>query len=168
MRSALLLLAVLLTGCSTTRTVTQTIPAEEPSLVLSTDTVAVSRLEPLPRGGVRTSPRQVRRAEETPDAPTLEVASITVGEGEVRVRSGSDEYVFQRPAHGETLQLRADTLDTIKGILQGKPTEQVLDVTTVEREAFLAVLWRYVQYVVGAVLVLVGLALLFRLSRLFS
>ena len=168
MPKAALLLVLLLAGCSTSRTVTTHVPAEQPSLSVSTDTVHVASLAPLPRGGVRTLPQQVRRAARPTEGPSVPIASITVDDEEVTVRTDSAEYVFRRPAFGESLDVRADTLDLLRGALRGAPQERTLDAEVVERESPFAVFWRSFQWAALTVVVVLALALLYRLTSLFT
>jgi hypothetical protein len=132
-----LCLALLVLGCSTTRTVT--VPAAEPTVTVEVpDTSREAMLPPPEPIGQVTRPENVIVYRDTAtydvDLSWLKVDRTSEDET-VTVRTQRDSQAVERrfdlPAFGEALQLRADS-QGLQGSVQGKPKERQVEATAVE------------------------------------
>jgi len=132
-----LCLALLVLGCSTTRTVT--VPAVDPTVMVEVpDTSREAMLPPPEPAAPITRPETVILYDDTAtydvDLSWLEVDRTSEDQA-VTVRTQRDsqtvEQRFQLPAFGEALRLRADS-QGLQGSVQGEPQERQQEATAIE------------------------------------
>jgi hypothetical protein len=137
-----ILLAFLLTGCCTPRTV---VIKDAPSVrTQPPDTVYVEGPPTLVT--TPTQPSLIEVYTQEHEAAEQSITSVEVNHQTVTIRTRSGATVFRAPAFGETLVARADTMGFVGGVA-GKPEERTIVVPerktlfTSAREAFRAALW---------------------------
>lgn len=137
MRAAFLfLIALLLAGCARSLK-TVRVPAEAPSVrAAAPDTltgVALAEIAPIEPAGVPTRPRTVARFQDTLDAPTAEMVKAKIGPETVVFTLPSRQFIFERPAWGETLHVLAKgnspdaNSDELRAEVTGTPEARELE-----------------------------------------
>ena len=163
--------AALLVGCSTSQR-TLTLPAEEPSLNVGTDSITLNELPPADLDVTRTEPLRVTKYDST-RGPSADMRRVQVSSNVITLLlADGTQLEYNAESYGETFQWVATGDSTGQAGVSGKPKEETRTVSEerlANAQPWWVRWWRSVEYhlaVIGAVAVL-GIVAFFA-SRIFN
>ena len=153
----LLILVILVAGCSSTRTVRI---KQESSLNTETTVDTVATLPVVRTPPTVTAPLEILHSTVPVLQPTLSVITVEIEDGQVKLTRQQERVTFKLPALGERLVIRADTTDsTLIGSIGGRPEDLKVEVPIERKRSALDNIATTAKWsVIGLILILVSIA----------